>query len=102
MKQTTLKAELKLKDGTIFPAGLPVTVSFNDSKVELLGLRDTPIRVSARGLARVVSGFKMPSMGTMERWVSNGIARSVTGGSCEPDGYSCDGAPSWFLVLGMI
>lgn len=103
MKQTLLKSDLKLKDGTTYNKGSSVTVMFNtDGKIELCGLRDTPIKVSARGLANHVQGFSMPSMASMERWVSNGVSKSVTGGRCEPDGYSCDGAPSWLLVLGMI
>jgi hypothetical protein len=45
---------------------------------------------------------KMPSMKKIESWVEDSVCRSVTGGVCEPDGYTHDGAPSWLLVLGMI
>ena len=52
---------------------------------------------------KIVSGFpKPPSVGTMTRWVENGVARSVDGQRVEPDGYSRNGAPSWLLAMGMI
>jgi hypothetical protein len=46
--------------------------------------------------------FKTPSVNTLERWSFDGVAKSVTGKRCEPDGHGDDGSPSWLLVLGMI
>jgi len=39
---------------------------------------------------------------TMEKWVSDGIAKTPTGKQTEPDGYADDGSPSWLLALGYI
>ncbi len=43
--------------------------------------------------------FKEPSLRTLEKWSSDGIAKSVTGHRVEPDGYGPDGSPSWLLVM---
>jgi hypothetical protein len=58
---------------------------------------------SASNAHKWLTGFTpTPSMGTLERWSDNGIAKTVTGQKTEPDGYGSDGSPSWLLVLGMI
>lgn len=45
-------------------------------------------------------GQKAPTMKTLEKWISDGIAKTVTGCRVEPDGIGPDGSPSWLLVLG--
>ena len=45
---------------------------------------------------------KPPSLKTMERWISDGIARATDGCRVEPDGECPHGAPSWLLRLGYI
>ena len=46
---------------------------------------------------------KAPSIATMERWVSNGIAKATDGcGGIEPDGKCEHGHSSWIRVLGWI
>jgi hypothetical protein len=46
---------------------------------------------------------KPPSIKTMERWVSDGVARATDGcGGIEPDGYCQHGNPSWLIRLGFI
>ena len=50
-----------------------------------------------------LTGFKQPpTMKTLERWVEDGIAQSITGKRVEPDGYDQYGFPSWLLVMGLI
>ena len=50
-----------------------------------------------------LTGFKQPpTMKTLERWVEDGVASSITGQRVEPDGYDQNGFPSWLLVLGLI
>jgi len=48
------------------------------------------------------SSPKPPSIKTMERWVSVGIAKATDGCRVEPDGVCIHGKPSWILKLGMI
>ena len=43
-----------------------------------------------------------PCMATMERWVSNGVARALDGCRVEPDGTCEHGKPSWLISLGFI
>ena len=44
-----------------------------------------------------------PSIPTMEKWVSNGVARAVDGcRGVEPDGTCEHGSPSWIMALGWI
>lgn len=45
--------------------------------------------------------MKVPSMRTLTQ-MGEGLSKSVTGKTVEPDGYGPDGSPSWLLVLGMI
>jgi len=45
---------------------------------------------------------KPPGTATLERYVSDGIARSVFGAKVDLDGYDDKGGPSWLLALGLI
>lgn len=45
---------------------------------------------------------KAPSIATMERWMSNGVAKATDGCRVEPDGVCEHGKESWILVLGFI
>ena len=45
---------------------------------------------------------KLPALRTLERWSYDGVCKSVTGATVEPDGHGPDGAPSWLLALGLI
>ena len=45
---------------------------------------------------------KAPSMGTLNKWVENGIAKALDGCRVEPDGTCEHHFPSWILALGMI
>lgn len=59
--------------------------------------------IPAMNAAKKLTGFtKEPSIKTMEKWMDNGIALTVTGKRTEPDGIGEDGSPSWMLVLGLI
>ena len=40
-----------------------------------------------------------PSLKTMERWLSNGIAKATDGCKVEPDGSCPHGCKSWLLHL---
>lgn len=46
--------------------------------------------------------LKPPSIATMERWVSNGVAKATDGCKVEPDGVCPHGKPSWLIQLGVI
>lgn len=41
-----------------------------------------------------------PSLKTMERWMSDGVAKAADGCRVEPDGHCPHGKPSWILKLG--
>lgn len=45
---------------------------------------------------------KEPSVATMRRWISDGVAKATDGCRVEPDGTCEHGADSWLLVLGLI
>ncbi len=68
----------------------------NPSLCLVQGARPEPYKI------RISSAFKCPSLKSLEEWSNDGICESVTGENVEPDGYDCDGAPSWLLALGMI
>jgi hypothetical protein len=83
-----------------FLAGSQVNVSFEDTKM-LVEQNGVTIKCRAAKYPGYFGG-KMPGELTMYKWVDDGIAKSVTGKKCEPDGYGDDGSPSWLLALGMI
>lgn len=45
---------------------------------------------------------KQPSLATMAKWVSSGIAKATDGCKVEPDGTCPHGKPSWLIELGFI
>ena len=100
---STLKRDVTLKDGRKFFKGEKANITFlDDTYLSVLVNGDT-FKTSARKGFNTFTGFcKVPSMKTLEKWVYDGIARTVTGDRCEPDGYGEENAPSWLLVLGYI
>jgi len=64
-----------------------------------VAVRDKFVTIFPSFLSRII---KVPSLETMEEWMDQGIAKSITGKRVEPDGYGPDGSPSWLLVLGLI
>jgi hypothetical protein len=45
---------------------------------------------------------KQPSVATMRRWLSDGVAKATDGCKVEPDGDCRHGAHSWLRELGVI
>ena len=45
---------------------------------------------------------RVPSLATLERWLSEGIAQATDGCGVEPDRHCEHGCESWLLRLGMI
>jgi len=115
-----LKIELKLKDTTVYPAGTPIervgfahntpfyegtsdmSQAVKDSLV-FVTINGRVIRLSAAHAHKYLPGFtKPPTTNTIGRWMYDGMAKTITGHTTEPDGHGPDGSPSWLLVLGLI
>lgn len=107
--------ELKLKDGSIIPARTVVTVSFNDDKPGIAnctvwfqpGMVDLMYKTYKIKTITLFKYFgrpftKVPGRAALERMISDGVAKTVTGKRTEPDGFGDDDSPSWLLVLGYI
>ena len=45
---------------------------------------------------------KQPSIGTMYKWLDEGVAKATDGCRVEPDGVCPHGHLSWLLELGLI
>lgn len=90
--------EIKLKDGSTLPKGLPISfIPGKDSRCLVHSpAHPEPLQV------RMTSAFKAPSMSTLERWGFDGVCKTPTGKRVEPDGYGSDESPSWLLVFGLI
>jgi len=43
-----------------------------------------------------------PTIRTMEKWISDGVAKATDGCKVEPDGICPHGCESWLLALGWI
>ena len=97
MKAKTTK-EIKLKDGSTLPKGLPVSfIEGKDSRCLVHSPHHAlPLQV------RITSAFKAPSYATLEKWSYDSIVKTPTGKRVEPDGHGSDGSPSWLLALGFI
>ena len=105
MKTLTTKREIKLKSGEIIPAGESGRVEFDTVSRSLFSFHSPslgrPVKLGFSAFTRVF-GLKAPGMKTLERWVDEGVAKTVFGARTEPDGTGPDGEPSWLLVLGII
>ena len=62
----------------------------------------TMCRLECGAIVRIRSAFKPPRFETLERWMIDGVARSVGSKRVEPDGVDDEGSPSWLIALGMI
>ena len=93
-------------------AGTAVEVSFDDNGYMIVeGTNELtigygygrPLSIKCRA-ARYIHYFggRVPSEKTLEKWVDEGWARTITGHKTEPDGNGPDGSPSWLIVLGLI
>jgi hypothetical protein len=103
----SLKKDITSKKTQVtVPSGTKVSLSWKDRNGEITQITDDAgnvMSVRTMNLYNYVSGVtKPPSMGTLERWTSDGVAKTVTGERVEPDGHGSDGAPSWLLALGYI
>ena len=101
--RSTLKRDVTLKDGRKFFKGEDAKVNFvGDSILSITASNDT-FKIRASKGYKTLEGFcKPPSIATLERWCNDGVAKSITGDRCEPDGYGDENSPSWLLVLGYI
>lgn len=87
------------------PVGSKLQVYFIKDNHSHMGIEfDNQIKVvSILKAAPKLSKFtKIPSVKSMENWISNGVAKTVLGGRIEPDGCDSNFAPSWLLTLGYI
>jgi hypothetical protein len=50
----------------------------------------------------ITIGAKAPTIQTLNKWVSEGIAKALDGCKTEPDGTCQHGFPSWLRALGYI
>lgn len=113
-RATTTKKGIKLKNGDEIPKGTSVEMEFVSKGVAVLlkmdhtgksgrDYKSEPLKIPSSRLTMYVAGIgNPPSVKTMEKWLDDGVAKSVTGKRVEPDGTGPDGAPSWLIVLGMI
>ena len=46
--------------------------------------------------------FDVPTFEELEGWVFDSVCETLEGGTIEPDGWDCEGCPSWLLVLGLV
>ena len=105
MKATT-KRDLNIsKLNRHIPKDTIVDVEYNAYKniIKIKAADGTEINIRAINAANALTGFiKEPSMKSLEKWVSDGIGKSIIGKKVEPDGFDFNGMPSWLLVLGII
>ncbi len=103
---TLKKDSLKLKDGTVLQAGEKATVRFDEAN-PAMAIVDFASRPNTRISTKYLEGIfgkpfmKMPTWSAIEK-MGDGIAKSVTGKTVEPEGFGPDGSPSWLLVLGLV
>jgi len=101
-----LKRDVANKRGDSIESGSRVSLSWpgrSGARTELTDDAGNMVTVHTENLHNYVSGIsRPPSIRVMEKWMFDGVAKSVTGKRVEPDGIGPDGAPSWMLVFGII
>jgi len=103
----TLLKDVRTKKGVEFSKGESLKLVKYGSKhpygVKFQDESGNQIVLIAETAHKKLRGFpKPPSFNTMEKWMSDGVAKSIDGKRVEPDGFSSSGAPSWLLALGLI
>jgi hypothetical protein len=104
MKSITINSRT-LRDGRVIPSGIPIEITFNETAIAAITCDgfETPVKIRLSNAYKWIKGFKAPpSTKVMERWMDDGIAKTVTGKRVEPDGIGPDGSPSYLIVLGLI
>lgn len=87
------------------PQGSNVHVDFpeNYSNHVIVIYNDEVKSIKVKNAYWYLKGFmKSPTLHTLEKYVNDGIAKTILGNKTEPDGTDQYGAPSWLLALGMI
>jgi len=105
-KSYVLKKDTKTKNNEFEQGTVFTVVEYTRKYPYWIKMEDSQGRVLVvppdRGY-RLLNRFpKPPSPRQMEKWMMDGVAKSIDGKRVEPDGFSPSGAPSWLLVLGMI
>ena len=102
----TTTAELKLKDGTIYPVGTVFELNWNREKhysITFATNNGREVKLSTLRLHRYFNVPKPPTLKTLEKWeFDSGTCKTVLGKKTEPDGTDEYGSPSWMLVMGVI
>ena len=103
----TLLKDVRTKKGVEFSKGESLKLVKYGSKypygVKFQDESGNQIVLIAETAHKKLKGFpKPPSFNTMEKWMSDAVAKSIDGKRVEPDGFSPSGAPSWLLALGLI
>ena len=106
MKTKACKIDMKLKNGTVIPAGTVCTLEFDKSNPAICLITPTgfpQFRGLATRLPKYFAGISVPSLRTIQKWEFDfGICKSIFGARVEPDGWDSDGSPSWMLALRLI
>lgn len=75
-------------------------------KVEAIKGSDTKCKITTPDgksyAANYTSVFRAPSIKTMEKWDYDGIGKTPSGATTEPDGHDPEGFPSWIRIIGLI
>jgi len=108
-KSVKTKKEMKWsknpESACVIPAGTALEIYFsqvNPSRIYFeFGGHLRAIQCQ-HGFANITGINKCPSLKTLEKWSNDGVAKTITGDRTEPDGYGCDGSPSWLLAIGVI
>ncbi len=90
---------ITLKTGAVLPKGCTVMAWNHKDRptlMKIMGPNGTEYTV------RVRSGFKAPSMKTLNKWMMDSMCESVLGYTVEHDGMDEHGSPSWMMALGLI
>lgn len=102
----SLKKDLKLKSGEIFPKGSPYFIKVDSNKPVLAYLTDPisgrMIMIRSINLHKYFAGFVSPLAEMMDPDFDDCIVPSLTGENVEPDGWDEKGFPSILLAIGYI
>lgn len=102
----TLKRDLTVKSGTIYPKGgeyeiIPPTKDRPEIAFVAVDV-GKQIQIPINLLYKYFYQFQKTEMSDLEDGVYDSVTHTVTGEPVEPDGWDCHGFPSPLIAMGMI
>lgn len=102
--KTTTKKELKLKSGTVIPAGAEIDVMVPQDRptVAVVDYGSGKFKIKTALLSAISDSFIKPTEKMLDGYLEKGSCPSMAGETVEVDGWDEHGMPSVLMALGYV